>query len=549
MPGAESSRTARCWGTGHPALDPERAKAETLDLADVGKSIRQHWRVAVAMLPLAGLVLAIFLVTRNQVRAPNRYLVNVQLLVPTRDKDGKRPASVPPSLMQGQSTVAQSTAVREKTLKAAKVPKDRRGGIQFSFSTSDTGDVITLGATARDADVARAVALAFKSAYVSTRATTYASSQKSAAAGAKTSLTRLTAELEQVKKDLKAIDANLLATLPDSASGSSVDVVGHLPSTTPIPTVLLVSEHPELLARISNARKAFATPTTAAITPSSFATTLEVFSAVNVTPPLSSPVLPAAAILGLGLALALGLPVLIDRLDKSIRTAKTAAVSFDSPVLTSVPPASRRVQRSLAAPGTPWDGAYRALAATSIATDRLPTAIVVTSPTGIVQDTVAANFAAALAGLGLRVALIATDPRQAWFSDTGEPAEPGLGFPDLLELAHQGRLDGTLPRGLLPTRVGNLRVLPPGPRGREFSLDGFRPLLEALSTSGVDVTVIAAPALLEDPNATILAWITRSVLWAFETGDVTEAEAKEAAARLALAGASSFGVAMVNDKT
>jgi receptor protein-tyrosine kinase len=439
--------------------------------------------------------------------------------------------------------------VRNAALNAAKVPKDRRGSIRFTFSTSTSGDVITMGATARDPAVARSVTLAFRDAYVQTRASTYASALKAGAQDATRALTALTARLEEVKKELKKIDANLLASLPDSASGSTVDVVARLPSTTPIPTVLLVSEHQELLARIGHARKDFAKATTSALTPSSFATTVEVFSAVNVTPPLSSPVVPAAAILGNGLALALALPVLIDKLDKSIRTAKTAAVSFDSPVLTSVPASSRRVQRSLAAPGTPWDGAYRALAATSIATDRLPTAIVVTSPTGIVQDTVAANFAAALAGLGLRVALIATDARQAWFSETGETAEPGLGFPDLLELAHQGRLDGALPRGLLPTRVGNLRVLPPGPRGQEFSLDGFRPLLEALSTSGVDITVIAAPALLEDPNATILAWITRSVLWAFETGDVTEAEAKEAAARLALAGASSFGVAMVNDKT
>jgi len=519
-----------------------------LELADVAKSIRQHWRVAVAMVPLAALVLAIFLVTRNQVKAPDRFKGCVQILVPSRDKNGGRPPGVPPSLLQGQQTVAMSTKVRGAALKAAKVPKNTRGGIQFAFSTSDTGDLITLCTTSRDSAIARKVALAFTDAYVATRANTYANGLKSGAASAKGALTLLTARLTEVKKQLKTLDPTLLATLPDAPSGASGDVVGHLPYNTPLPTVLLVAEHQQLLSRISSAQKAYSKATTGVLTPGSFATTVEVFAPVNVTPPLSSPVVPAAVILGLGLLLALGLPVLIDKLDKSIRTAKTAAVSFDAPVLTSVPAASRRIQRSLAAPGTPWDGAYRALAATSIATDRLPTAIVVTSPTGIVQDTVAANFAAALAGLGLHVALIATDPRQSWFSDPSEATEAGLGFPDLLELAHQGRLNGALPRGLVPTKVANLRVLPPGPRGQEFSLDGLRPLLEALSTSGVDVTVIAAPALLEDPNATILAWITRSVLWAFETGDVTEAEAKEAAARLALAGASSFGVAMVNDK-
>jgi Mrp family chromosome partitioning ATPase len=281
---------------------------------------------------------------------------------------------------------------------------------------------------------------------------------------------------------------------------------------------------------------------------------VEVDAPVQITPPLPSPVVPILVFLAVGLALALAVPVLMDRLDHSIRTPKSAGQAFDATVLASIP-ASRRFRRSLTVPGSPPDSAYRALAATSIATDRLPQAIVVMSPTGIVQDTVAANFAAALAGLGLRVALVATDSRQSWFLDTRREessngsAEAALAFPDLLELAHQGRLNGELPRGLVKTRLHNLLVMPPGDESNDFSLDGLRPLLEALSAGGVDVTVIAGPALLEDPNATILAWTTRSVLWACETGEVTEGEAKEAAARLALAGATSFGITMVDGKT
>ena len=60
------------------------------------------------------------------------------------------------------------------------------------------------------------------------------------------------------------------------------------------------------------------------------------------------------------------------------------------------------------------------------------------------------------------------------------------------------------------------------------------------------MTVVAGPSLLEDPNATIFAWTTRSVLWTVEAGRTTQAEAKEAAARLDLAGASAFGVVMVS---
>jgi Mrp family chromosome partitioning ATPase len=121
-------------------------------------------------------------------------------------------------------------------------------------------------------------------------------------------------------------------------------------------------------------------------------------------------------------------------------------------------------------------------------------------------------------------------------------------FSELLELAHQGRLNGSLTRGLVESHVQNLFVVGPGQTNGKAELDGLRPLLEALS-SDVHVTVIAGPALLEDPDATIFAWTTRSVLWAIETGEVTEVEAKEAASRLTLAGVEAFGIAMVNVKS
>jgi Mrp family chromosome partitioning ATPase len=547
--GARGRESAHCPLPGSwsgPALDPERAKAEILELADVVKSLRLHWRVSVAIALLSAIFLALFLVTRNEVRPANRYKAAIQLLVPARDEKGKRPAGVPPSLLQGQAARALSQSTRDAALKAARVPTDRRGRIQFTFSQKS--DIITLTAIASDPHVATAVASAFKTAYVNTRTEKVGRGLKSGASGAANALARLTARLVKVKRDLRAADPALARSIPDTLSAKA-NPAGLLPVNTPLATVLLVVEHDELLTRIRQAQTRYAQTITESLIPGGFASTVEVLSPVQITPPLPSPVGPALVFIGIGLALALAAPVLMDRLDKSIRTARTAAVAFDSIVLTSIPPVSRRAQRALAAPGTPLDGAYRALAATSIATDRLPKAIVVMSPTGIVQDTVAANFAAALAGLGLRVALIATDARQTWFLDTSEPVEGGLSFPQLLELAHQGRLDGALPHGLVATRLDNLLVLPPGEKDREFSLDGLGPLLEAVSTSGIDVAVIAGPALLEDPNATILAWITRSVLWAFETGEVTEAEAKEAAARLALAGAASFGVAMVNGKT
>jgi Mrp family chromosome partitioning ATPase len=522
-----------------------------LELADVVKSLRLHWRVSVACVLLGAVGLALFLVTRNQVRPANRYKVTISLLVPAVTAQGGRPAAVPNTVLEGQSRVALSPRVERAALKDAKLSKSDSRGISFAFSASPTSTTITLGATARDPKVATRVATAFEHAYVESRRLAVVNSLKTEAASAAKAVSLLTARLKVVNAALVAIDPNLVRTRT-GVGGSTNGTVTPPPLTlsTPIPTVLLVVEFQELGARIVSAEKTYAQNATQSIVASGFASTLEVGSPTQITPALPSPVLPSLVFVGVGLLLALIAPILIDRLDKSIRTAKTAAVAFDSIVMTSVPPGSRRLHRSLASPGTPQDGAYRALAATSIATDRLPAAIVVTSPTGTIQDTVAANFAAALAGLGLRVALIATDARQSWFLDTrSDPDSTGVAFPDVLELAHRGTLDGTLPNSFVKTSLEKLVVLPPGEEDREIRLDGLRPLLENLSTSDVDVTVIAGPAVLEDPNATILAWTTRSVLWAFETGEVTEAEAKEAASRLALAGASSFGIAMVNGKT
>jgi Mrp family chromosome partitioning ATPase len=333
----------------------------------------------------------------------------------------------------------------------------------------------------------------------------------------------------------------------EQAPGNGQVPPENLPKGTASDVITDVVEHNTLLRAIANQRISYADNSIIALLPSGFATLLEVHPAQQLTPPLPSPTVPVLAFLGVGLLLALAVPILRDRLDHSVRSAQVAAGAFDAPVLTTIPHVARRFRQTLAEPGTEWDGAYRALAATSVATDRLPEAIVVTSPTGTIQDTVAANFAAALAGLGLRVALIASEPRQAWFLDEAETTSPDLSFPDLLELAHQGRLNGALPRGLLKTSVQNLYVLHPGEPGRDVGLDGLRPLLEAFHATNLDVTVIAGPALLEDPDATIFAWTTRSVLWAFEAGEVTEAEAREAATRLALAGVTPFGVAMVSE--
>jgi Mrp family chromosome partitioning ATPase len=241
--------------------------------------------------------------------------------------------------------------------------------------------------------------------------------------------------------------------------------------------------------------------------------------------------------------LAVAIPVLMDRLDHTIRDPRVAARALSAPVLSTIPASLAGNRTRLAAPGSEREGAYRRLAAASIATDQLPRAIVVTSPVGHMQDSVAANFAAALAGLGLRVALVATDPGQAWYS---EQTEEAFTLPDYLATASADRLNGHIRDRMMPTPIENLRVVPHGITGVDELLDGLPALLDAFADAEIDVTVIAGPPMLEESSTTILAWSTRSVLWVVEAGEVTEQEARDAAERLALAGATPFGVAVVD---
>ena len=531
-----------------------------MQLADVIASVRRHWRVSVAILLLSGAALGLFLFTRNEVRAADRWSTTVQVLVSTRESDGALPEGVPPALLQGQAAVALSGPTTTAALEGAGLDDSARSNVTFGFSTPNPDaieegartDILRLTITAPDSDLATNLANSYATAYIDARRTIVTEGSESTQSSTRNSLEILEARLGNVEADLRAADPTLLALLdstgPGSAgSGDDPSPVIDLPAGTPLETQLLVYERRTLINRITSTQQAFADASVRAIVPPSFATVVERSVPLQITPELPSPLIPVALAIAAGLLLAVAVPVLIDRLDHTIRDARAAGNALSATVLTTIPAPSPSGLVSLAKPGTKADAAYRALAATSVATDQLPRAIVVTSPVGTVQDNVAANFAAALAGLGLRVALLATDPRQGWFVDPVAAHDPTT-LPDLLAVARAGGLNGQIHESLLPTRLENLSVLAPGKTGIDALLDGLPILLRGLVAEEIDVTVIAGPALLEDPSASILAWSTRSVLWVIEAGEVTEQEAREAASRLTLAGATPFGIAMVSAK-
>lgn len=535
-----------------------------MQLADVIGSVRRHWRVSVAILLLAGIGLGLFLFTRTEVRGEDRWTASIRLLVPVRDQDGNLPPGVPPSLLQGQAAVALSGGVTGAAMKAAGLGEGSRGDVAFAYTTNGPpngqvppgkkaedfgrGDLVTLAATTGNEALSQKLVQAWSDSYQSARRTVAQFGAKGAQLTAQKSLATLDQQLTQVENELRATAPQLLVPLAPTPADAAPPPLS-IPNGVPLNAVLLAYQRRSLVDQIATLRNTYAQSATQALLPQAFASVVERPVPIQTVPEVPSPLIPIAVALGAGLLLAIAVPVLMDRLDRTIRDARTAGDALAAPVLSTIPPVS---PTTLAVPGTRREAAYRALAATSVATDQLPRAIVVTSPVGMVQDGVAANFAAALAGLGLTVALVATDTRQGWFleaTDAGGAAEGAPTLPDLLTLARRGQLNGQIRDSLVASQLANLAVLPPGGADSDALLEGLPALLEALATSGVDVTVIAAPALLEDPAATILAWSTRSVLWVVEAGEVTEDEAREAAARLELAGAAPFGVAMVEPQS
>jgi hypothetical protein len=202
------------------------------------------------------------------------------------------------------------------------------------------------------------------------------------------------------------------ATRPSSKpiqGGTGVeDLPRVLDSATPY-VLNLALERPQLIQQISDIATRTAELSLTNVTPDAFAKVVRQTPAQTATKTRSVKVPAAAGLLG-GLALGIAAAVALDRRDRRIRDPRAAATAFGAPVLSLVPWTSRSDYVILSDPLSNVAEAYRGLAATSIATDRLPKAIMVSTPHGDAHEDVAANYAAALSRFGLKVALIATGP-------------------------------------------------------------------------------------------------------------------------------------------
>jgi Mrp family chromosome partitioning ATPase len=538
-----------------------------VDLSELLDAVRRHIRIVIVSVVLAAAVAALYVFTRNETRPADQYraVANVQIPARPAGRNEPQPAAlapdnIPGKLLRNPVSMALSGGVREKSLSDSGIPANDTS-VTFGAELNDTGDTITLTVTSTDADATNKVIDNYTNAFAEARRAVSADAIRGSQEGLRQELTTLQSRRSTIESQLRPRFDPLPPVVTDPQLSGPTAQAGRsqedqqqslpiIPSGTDSDTTLLLYERNALANRIIAVQLAIADASVNSNVPNAYAEVLDQGTAAVIPGQTQSPIVPVGIIMLLGLALGLAGAVLIDRRDHTIRSVKVASSTLSAPLLSTTPP-PRRGKPEYAVferPDSMRSAAFRKLAATCVATDRLPQAIMVSSPEGDAHDYVAANFAAALANLGLQVALVATAPRQSWYLERFTvPIEGGGDLSKLLEQAQDGRFNGWATRHLAWTDMtANLVVVPPTPEGAlNVPLDALPPFLDALERSGIDVTVIAGPPLLEDANATIVAWETRSVLWAVQVGTVTRRAASEAAARLDLANVKPFGVVMV----
>ena len=525
-----------------------------------------------------------FVFSRERAKPPVRFRSSVTVQIAPQAQAPANPktatTSAPFIVTSGPAKLATSAATRAAALRGAHVAPTVRA-ISFSANVLTGDQFIVLTVTAPTRVLASSVATSWGKTFSAARKLT---AQQQLQAEQR----QLVSQNKLLHQELQSVDVRLAKLMPGIYSGifrfdkafgtsprngtsgsSSAAEVPKVPDGASIYATNLVFERPQLLAQISDISDRTAKLTLTGVTPDAFAKVLLQTPPRLATKSRSVTVPAAGGLLG-GLALGVGAAVAIDRRDRRIRDPRSAASAFAAPVLSLIPSTTDSDYIFLSDPYSNVAEAYRGLAATSIATDRLPKAIMVSTPHGDAHDEVAANYAAALSRFGLKVALIATTPEQAWYARRFVSVPPALSddssdgtlsgriasdhsgttFPELLASAHAGTLNGHLGESLASDeRAPNLVVVPPSEEApAQLPVDGLPVLLQALADAGIDVTVVSGPALLEDADATIVAWATRCVLWAIVSGEITSTEARAAAARLELAGVVPFGVVMVGHR-
>jgi succinoglycan biosynthesis transport protein ExoP len=238
----------------------------------------------------------------------------------------------------------------------------------------------------------------------------------------------------------------------------------------------------------------------------------------------------------LGLALGLGVVLIRDWMDDSLRGPLDLQTQANAPVLGQIP-AIHRLSHGpshglvmVSNPNSPIADAYLNLRTRVLqaATSHRSNTLLVTSPGGEDKTTIGANLAAALAFSGRKVVLVCADPRWG-HADALFGVDGGRGLTSLV----QG--DATLADALRPTDVPGLQLLPSGPASVDPSnvsqSTAFQTVLRKLGHEA-DFVVIDAPPVLASADTAALAELGAMILIVADARASTRAGVRAAANEL-----------------
>lgn len=259
----------------------------------------------------------------------------------------------------------------------------------------------------------------------------------------------------------------------------------------------------------------------------------------------------------LGLALGLGLAVLIDHLDDSIRTKDELDRATGLITLASIPRStvwrneSEAVLHYLSDPSSPTSEGYRSLR-TAIQyvnlTSPIKTLLVTSALPGEGKTTTAANLAVAFAASGLRVVVVSCDLRRPRLHDFFH-VDGEVGLTSLLR--NEVTLDAIMQDRPKPRHV---LVIPSGPAppnpSELLATTAAQELLQEIADR-VDLLVIDAPPVLPVTDASVLAKYVDATLFVSRAAVSTRATVGRAVEQLTQSGAPLVGTVLIgaNDES
>ncbi|MHC9294310.1 polysaccharide biosynthesis tyrosine autokinase [Mycobacterium sp. LTG2003] len=339
-------------------------------------------------------------------------------------------------------------------------------------------------------------------------------------------------------------------SLPVSAADLAPRVSAEVPLETVLIDISATADSPETAAALANSVSNSLTDVIGELESSETRGSSPVKATV-VTPAVapSSPSWPSIPLnLGVGLLAGLfvgvGIAVLLEKLNTSVKDADDIATLCDVPVLAAIAHDSSRGAGAIVPAGDHGarGEAFRQLRTNLqfAAVDQIPKVIVVTSAVaGEGKSSVAGNLAAALARVGTRVCLLDGDLRRPsvakyFHLNDGVGLSEALvgqaGVEEILQPVHQGLT--ALSSGTIPPNPAEL-----------LSSQRFPPLLAELKER-FDIIVVDAPPILPAADAAVLAAHADAVVLVVHAGKTTQNQFDRALGSLGQVRARVLGVVL-----